>query len=156
MNSTATLTNDSINSSDTNITSTPAISRMSRLLRRCLGAVMITTIGVGAALTAGAAPASAWSYGASTGTPGAVTVPVIYVGDLAYGYTLYGNTPVTAYRVAGTTGIQTVTVAYQVQRFVNGQWVLGAQTILNRTMAANQSSVQFPAPYFNPSSTCRA
>jgi hypothetical protein len=100
--------------------------------------------------------AYAWSYGVSTGRPGTVRVPTVYVGDLymPYGmtqFTLYSSTGPVVNRSPASSGEQIVAAVYTVEKLVGSSWVKTAQTgILTGRISSTQTSYQFPALYIQP------
>ena len=121
--------------------------------QRILLAVLVVMVVLGSAPVS---KAHAWTYGASTGRPGSVILPTIYVGDLLmpWGlrqFTLYGSTGPLAYRSPATTGAQAVAARYVVEKWNGSAWVMTTQTgVLTGTIAAGQRAYRFAAPYIQP------
>jgi hypothetical protein len=134
-----------------------ASSKLMSTLQRVLLAVLVVMVVLGSAPVS---KARAWTYNASTGRPGSVIVPTIYVGDLLmpWGlrqFTLYGSTGPLVYRSPATTGAQAVAARYVVEKWNGYAWVMTTQTgMLSGTIAAGQTApYRFAAPYIQPVAT---
>jgi hypothetical protein len=103
--------------------------------------------------------AHAWSHTAGTGTRGNISLPSIHIGDLYMPvgmtqFTLYGETGPIVYRSPASTGSQTITAMYYVEKWdaSSSRWVITAVSpnLLTGQISANQVGVQLAAPYIQP------
>lgn len=126
------------------------------LVSKIAGTLLALAIS-GGMLAATASPASAWSYAPIGGSRGNVSLPTVYVGDLASsnGYTQYAlyseNGPI-AYRSPAAGGAQTVRAVYAVEQYDGSQWRIITSSTVVRQIGATQSGVQLPALYTQPNS----
>lgn len=120
-----------------------------RRARRWIVAAMIAVTTITASLVAGA-PATAATYGAGTGQPGAVGTGVIVANGTEKPWTIYGHTfsaslrmpNLTIYRSAATSGAQSVGITYRLMRWDGYRWVAAHTTqMYTATIAAGQSAV---------------
>ena len=122
-------------------------------------ALLITTIAALALVTLKPAPASAYTVSSRGSYPGSVTGYVVqgshYDTCPSTYYTCFtpwivGSGPA-VYRSPASTGNQTITVGYELQRWIDGHgWVTHGSRVHERTLYAGYSWLQMPRIDFLP------
>lgn len=121
-----------------------------------IAALLLSVAAAIGAMTAAAAPASAWTYQPVSGSLGNVSLPTVNVGDLYSGgytkFTFYSNTGPIAYRSPASPGTQVVKAKYSVEQWYNNRWVtVSWSSLLTGQIGSTQTGVQFQSLYLEPS-----